>query len=73
MNKKMMMPFLALAVLLVVVIGCKIPEQSISTPSEQTAEDAEVAGELNELDELEELESELEELDWQEVEGAVTD
>lgn len=70
MNKTITISLSLLATIALIVIGCTAPEQ-LTAPAEQTAEEVEVAGELSELDELEQLGNELDDLDWQEVEGAV--
>ncbi len=60
-----------LAIVSILIVGCKVPEAtSPTTPSGDISEE-EAAGELEDLDALEELGSELDDLDWNEAEEAV--
>ena len=75
MNTTIKVVLFVLAVLSLLIVGCKTTEITapVSADASSTGElaESEVTSELNELDSLEELESELNDLDWEEAEDAV--
>ncbi len=73
MKKTIMIVFSILAIVSILIVGCKVPETAGSTAlsPEISEEEQEVAGELEDLDALEELGSELDDLDWDGAEEAV--
>ncbi|MDO8656613.1 MAG: hypothetical protein Q7K45_05220 [Nanoarchaeota archaeon] len=75
MNTTIKVVLCVLAVLSLLIVGCKTMERTAPVSADVSSAgelaESEVALELNELDSLEELESELNDLDWDMAEDAV--
>ena len=75
MNTTIKVVLFVLAVLSLLIAGCKTTEITAPVSADASSggelADSDVTSELNELDSLEELESELNDLDWDMAEDAV--